>query len=465
MKFRRQFTKKGNDAYAGLEFKTTSSEIKNPDGTIVFSAPNIEVPGNYSQVAADIIAQKYFRKAGVPAIVKKVEEKNIPNWLWRSEPDTEKLNKISKDKRYKGEESAKQVFDRLAGTWTYWGWKGKYFTTEQDAKIYFDEMRFMLAAQMCAPNSPQWFNTGLHWAYGIDGPSQGHYYVDFETKKLVKSQSSYEHPQPHACFIQSVQDDLVNEGGIMDLWVREARLFKYGSGTGSNFSKLRGSTEGLSGGGRSSGMMSFLRIGDRAAGAIKSGGTTRRAAKMVTVDIDHPDIEEYINWKVVEEQKVAALVAGSKLTAKNLKSVMDACNLDSYGDKERLNPKINTELKKAILNCRAVMIPENYIQRVMQFAGQGFKEIEFQTYDTDWDSEAYLTVSGQNSNNSVRVSNEFLEKVQQKGEWDLIRRTDGGVHKTINAPDLWSKISEAAWACADPGLQYDTTINLSLIHI
>ena len=459
MKFTRQFTKNNDDAYSGLEFKTTTSEIKNPDGTIVFSAPNIEVPANYSQVAADIIAQKYFRKAGIPAYVKKIEENNVPSWLWRSEPDTDKLSNLPEDKRFKGEESAKQVFDRLAGTWTYWGWKGNYFTKEEDAKIYFDEMRYMLAAQMCAPNSPQWFNTGLHWAYGIDGPSQGHHYVDFKTKKLVKSKSSYEHPQPHACFIQSVKDDLVNEGGIMDLWVREARLFKYGSGTGTNFSKLRGSTEGLSGGGRSSGMMSFLRIGDRAAGAIKSGGTTRRAAKMVTVDIDHPDIEEYINWKVVEEQKVAALVAGSKLTGKNLKSVMDACNLSNYKDEERINPKINIELKKAILNCRAVMIPENYIQRVIQFAKQGFKDIEFQTYDTDWDSEAYLTVSGQNSNNSVRVSNEFLEKVSQKSKWDLIRRTDGGIHKTIEAADLWSKISEAAWACADPGLQYDTTIN------
>ena len=459
MKFTRQFTKNNDDAYSGLEFKTTTSEIKNPDGTIVFSAPNIEVPANYSQVAADIIAQKYFRKAGIPAYVKKIEENNVPSWLWRSEPDTDKLSNLPEDKRFKGEESAKQVFDRLAGTWTYWGWKGNYFTKEEDAKIYFDEMRYMLAAQMCAPNSPQWFNTGLHWAYGIDGPSQGHHYVDFKTKKLVKSKSSYEHPQPHACFIQSVKDDLVNEGGIMDLWVREARLFKYGSGTGTNFSKLRGSTEGLSGGGRSSGMMSFLRIGDRAAGAIKSGGTTRRAAKMVTVDVDHPDIEEYINWKVVEEQKVAALVAGSKLTGKNLKSVMDACNLSNYKDEERINPKINIELKKAILNCRAVMIPENYIQRVIQFAKQGFKDIQFQTYDTDWDSEAYLTVSGQNSNNSVRVSNDFLEKVSQKSKWDLIRRTDGGIHKTIEAADLWSKISEAAWACADPGLQYDTTIN------
>ena len=459
MKFTRQFTKNNDNAYSGLEFKTTTSEIKNPDGTIVFSAPNIEVPANYSQVAADIIAQKYFRKAGIPTYVKKIEENDVPSWLWRSEPDAIKLSHLPEDKRFKGEESAKQVFDRLAGTWTYWGWKGNYFTKEEDAKIYFDEMRYMLAAQMCAPNSPQWFNTGLHWAYGIDGPSQGHHYVDFKTKKLVKSKSSYEHPQPHACFIQSVKDDLVNEGGIMDLWVREARLFKYGSGTGTNFSKLRGSTEGLSGGGRSSGMMSFLRIGDRAAGAIKSGGTTRRAAKMVTVDVDHPDIEEYINWKVVEEQKVAALVAGSKLTGKNLKSVMDACNLSNYKDEERINPKINIELKKAILNCRAVMIPENYIQRVIQFAKQGFKDIEFQTYDTDWDSEAYLTVSGQNSNNSVRVSNDFLEKVSQKSKWDLIRRTDGRVHKTIEAADLWSKISEAAWACADPGLQYDTTIN------
>jgi len=209
MKFERQFTKQGNDPYAGLEFKTTTSEIKNPDGTIVFSAPNIEVPANYSQVAADIIAQKYFRKAGVPVFLKKVEEENVPAWLYRSEPDTEKLNDLPENERFKGEESAKQVYDRLAGTWTYWGWKGNYFSTEEDAKIYFDEMRYMLAAQMCAPNSPQWFNTGLHWAYGIDGPSQGHYYVDFKTKKLVQSKSSYEHPQPHACFIQSVKMTLL----------------------------------------------------------------------------------------------------------------------------------------------------------------------------------------------------------------------------------------------------------------
>ena len=459
MKFTRIFTEDKLDVYKNLKFKTTSSEIKNPDGTIVFSAPEIEVPGNYSQVAADVIAQKYFRKAGVPAYRKKVKESNVPEWLSRSEPDEDKLETIPEDERYGAEISAKQVFNRLAGTWTYWGWKGGYFSSEKDAKVYYDEMRYMLASQMGAPNSPQWFNTGLHWAYGIDGPSQGHYYVDYKTEKLVKSKSSYIHPQPHACFIQSIKDDLVNEGGIMDLWVREARLFKYGSGTGTNFSNLRGNNEELSGGGKSSGMMSFLKIGDRAAGAIKSGGTTRRAAKMVTVDVDHPDIEEFIDWKVVEEQKVAALVAGSKSTAKHLGAVMEACNIDEYEKDDLYDTKINKKLKEAVLNARSVMIPENYIQRVIQFAKQGFKEIEFKTYDTDWDSEAYLTVSGQNSNNSIRVTNDFLKKVENNSDWELIRRTDGKVFKKVKAKELWDKITEAAWACADPGLQYDSTIN------
>jgi len=370
------------------------------------------------------------------------------------------LAKLPEEKRFVGENSAKQVFDRLAGTWTYWGWKGGYFTAEEDAQTYYDEMSFMLASQMAAPNSPQWFNTGLHWAYGIDGPSQGHFYVDFESGKMVRSKSSYEHPQPHACFIQAVSDDLVNEGGIMDLWVREARLFKYGSGTGSNFSRLRGSGESLSGGGKSSGLMSFLKIGDRAAGAIKSGGTTRRAAKMVTVDIDHPDIEEYIDWKVVEEQKVAALVAGSKLAQKHMSEVMSACvDATDISDEDRYNPRANKPLKKAILSARKSMIPENYVQRVIQFAQQGFTEIDFKTYDTDWDSDAYLTVAGQNSNNSVRVTNDFLNAVLEKGDWELIRRTDGKVSSRVSASELWDKIAHAAWACADPGLQYDTTIN------
>src|SRR5271168_2093465 len=312
MRIERRNTTEGQSPYAGIDFRLTTSEIRNPDGSVVFRLENVEVPEFWSQVASDVLAQKYFRKAGVAARLKKVEEETVPSWLWRSTADEAALKELPEAERFIGEVSSKQVFDRLAGTWTYWGWKGGYFTSEADAQAFFDEHRYMLAMQMVAPNSPQWFNTGLHWAYGIDGPSQGHFYVDFKTGQLVPSATAYEHPQPHACFIQSIADDLVNEGGIMDLWVREARLFKYGSGTGSNFSRLRGEGERLSGGGKSSGLMSFLKIGDRAAGAIKSGGTTRRAAKMVCLDLDHPDIEDFVNWKVREELKVAALAEGIK---------------------------------------------------------------------------------------------------------------------------------------------------------
>ena len=353
----------------------------------------------------------------------------------------------------------RQVFDRLVGTWTYWGWKGGYFSSEDDARAYFDELRYMLAMQMAAPNSPQWFNTGLHWAYGIDGPSQGHFYVDPDTGRLTKSSSAYEHPQPHACFIQSIDDDLVNENGIMDLWVREARLFKYGSGTGSNFSKVRAESEPLSGGGKSSGLMSFLKIGDRAAGAIKSGGTTRRAAKMVVVDIDHPDIEDFIDWKVKEEQKVAALVTGSKVCSEKLSAIMKACvNCEGTGD-DCFDPQKNPALKREIRSARKAQVPDNYIQRVIQFARQGYKDIQFETYDTDWDSEAYRTVSGQNSNNSVRISDDFFSALEADKDWDLTSRTKNNTVKTIKAQDLWDKIGYAAWSCADPGIQFHTTIN------
>src|ERR1700757_1641099 len=419
MRIERRNTTAGQSPYAAIDFRLTTSEIRNPDGSVVFHLDNVEVPREWSQVASDVLAQKYFRKAGVSARLKKVEEETVPSWLWRSVPDAEALALLPENERIVGEHSSKQVFDRLAGCWTYWGWKGGYFTSEDDASAFFDELRYMLAMQMVAPNSPQWFNTGLHWAYGVDGPGQGHYYVDYKTGKLTKSKSAYEHPQPHACFIQGVDDDLVNEGGIMDLWVREARLFKYGSGTGSNFSKLRGENERLSGGGKSSGLMSFLKIGDRAAGAIKSGGTTRRAAKMVIVDIDHPDIEDFIEWKVIEEQKVASLVAGSKLAAKHLKAVMKACvNCEGSGG-DCFDPAKNPALRREIKAARKAMIPDNYIERVISFARQGFKDIEFKTYDTDWDSEAYASVSGQNSNNTVRVTDEFLAAVVENRPWNL----------------------------------------------
>jgi ribonucleoside-diphosphate reductase alpha chain len=459
MKIERRYTIAGQDAYAGIDFRTAVSEIKNPDGSIVFRLADIEVPSSWSQVATDILAQKYFRKAGVPKSLKRVEEETVPSWLWRSVPDDDAMSGLSEKQRLVGEFSAKQVFNRLAGTWTYWGWKGGYFDGEEDARAFYDEHCAMLARQMCAPNSPQWFNTGLHWAYGIDGPSQGHYYVDFESGKLTKSKNSYEHPQPHACFIQSISDDLVNEGGIMDLWVREARLFKYGSGTGSNFSHLRGEGEKLSGGGKSSGLMSFLKIGDRAAGAIKSGGTTRRAAKMVVVDVDHPDIEQYVDWKVKEEEKVASLVTGSRIVKRHLASIMKACvNCEGPGT-DCYEIEKNPALKRAVKDARRNMVPDNYIKRVIQFARQGYTDIQFDTYDTDWDGEAYRTVSGQNSNNSVRVTDDFLKSVETDGDWDLRGRTQGKIMKTLKARNLWDKIGYAAWASADPGIQFHSTIN------
>ncbi len=466
MRLKRLFTTKSESPYDSIEFRHTASEIRNPDGSVVFHQDRMEVPASWSQVACDVLAQKYFRKAGVPSKLKVVKEKDVPSWLWRRTADVKALGAVAESERTGGENSAKQIFDRLAGTWTYWGWKAGFFDREADARTYFDEMRHMLACQVGAPNSPQWFNTGLHWAYGIDRPAQGHSFVDYRTGKLVQSKSAYEHPQPHACFIQGVSDDLVNDGGIMDLWVREARLFKYGSGTGSNFSGVRGQNESLSGGGNSSGLMSFLKIGDRAAGAIKSGGTTRRAAKMVVVDIDHPDVEEFITWKVREEQKVAALVTGSRVTEVHMNAIMQACQQDCDDGEEhtkdnecRFDPKKNGNLKIAILAARTAMIPENYVQRVIQFARQGYTEISFPVFNTDWDSEAYLTVSGQNSNNTVRITDGFLKKVLEDGDWELIRRTDGAVSKRIKARDLWQEIGHAAWACADPGLQFDTTIN------
>ncbi len=371
----RRFTAEGQDPYESVEWSLRDSRITNPDGSIVFEMRDAEIPAQWSQVAADIMVSKYFRKAGVP----------------QYDAEGNQLFDEDGSPRLGPEHSARQVVKRLTSTWRWWGETNGYFASGDDAQIFEDELAYMLLHQMAAPNSPQWFNTGLHHEYGITGPSQGFWYVDPDSEELVPSPDSYSRPAPHACFIQAVDDDLVNEGGIMDLWVREARLFKFGSGTGSNFSHLRAEGEPLSGGGKSSGLMSFLKVGDRAAGAIKSGGTTRRAAKMVILDIDHPDVETFINWKAREEDKVRALVA--------------------HG------------------------------------------------YDADFNGEAYATVSGQNSNNSVRLSNEFVEAVLADADWELTARTDGSVMKTVKARDLWRQIAHAAWQCADPGVQFHTTIN------
>ena len=392
MKINRRFTKAGVDVYSTIKFTKRTSKISNVDGSVVFEMKDAEIPADWSQLATDIMVSKYFRKAGIP------------------QTDAQGKPVLHADGKPKQgpETSVKQVVHRLAGCWTQWGQEYGYFETKQDAQAFYDELAHMLLTQKAAPNSPQWFNTGLHYAYGLTGPSQGHWYVNPKTHQLEQATDAYTHPQPHACFIQSVSDDLVNDGGIMDLWVREARLFKYGSGTGSNFSKLRGDNESLSGGGKSSGLMSFLRIGDRAAGAIKSGGTTRRAAKMVCLDLDHPDIEEFVNWKVREEIKVAAMVEGLKHL-----------------------PREQQELAK---NLKLKL-------------------------DYDFNGEAYATVSGQNSNNSVRVSNKFIQAVEKDSDWELIRRTDGKIHKTLKARKLWQEVAFAAWRCADPGVQYDDTIN------
>ncbi|MEY4727857.1 MAG: hypothetical protein RLZZ390_381, partial [Bacteroidota bacterium] len=363
LKFKRHFTSDKQGVYDMFEYDYRTSVIRNPSGEVVFEMTNVEVPKQWSQIATDILAQKYFRKAGVP------------------QPD----GSLGR------ETSAKQVAHRMANCWRVWGERYGYFASSDDAQVFYEELVYCILNQACVPNSPQWFNTGLHESYGIKGKPQGHYYVDQNDGQLKKSTSAYERPQPHACFILSVDDDLVNEGGIMDLWVREARIFKYGSGVGTNFSNLRGEGEKLSGGGTSSGLMSFLKIGDRAAGAIKSGGTTRRAAKMVCLDLDHPEIEQFIDWKVEEEKKVAALIAAG--------------------------------------------------------------------YASDYEGEAYRTVSGQNSNNSVRIPNSFFEKLAKGEDWELTGRMDGRIMKKVPSKALWDKIAYAAWRCADPGTQYDTTIN------
>ncbi|MDG2054559.1 MAG: adenosylcobalamin-dependent ribonucleoside-diphosphate reductase [Phycisphaerales bacterium] len=392
MKIQRRFTTKGQDVFSTVEWTHRSSRISNTDGSLVFEMNDAEVPANWSQLATDIMVSKYFRKAGVPQMTAE------------GTPKTD-----SEGKAITGpERSVKQVVHRLCGCWRAWGQTHGYFETTEDADAFYDELAWMLLNQVAAPNSPQWFNTGLNWAYGITGPAQGHFVPNPDTGEVTQANDAYTHPQPHACFIQSVRDDLVGDGGIMDLWTREARLFKYGSGTGTNFSTIRGDGEALSGGGKSSGLMSFLKIGDRAASAIKSGGTTRRAAKMVCLDVDHPDIEEFVNWKVREEIKVAAMVEGLRVLSE---------------DQRELADKLGLQL------------------------------------DYDFNGEAYLTVSGQNSNNSVRISDEFFEAVDQSKDWSLTSRIDGEVTKTLEAIELWDQICTAAWRCADPGIQFDSTIN------
>ncbi|MBN1524383.1 MAG: adenosylcobalamin-dependent ribonucleoside-diphosphate reductase [Spirochaetales bacterium] len=433
MKIERYFTKKGEGPYADITFEKRTSEIKNIDGKLIFRQEGIVVPDFWNQIAVDIIAQKYFRKTGVP----------------------------QKDGKTGGETDARQVFHRLAFTWTEWGRKYKYFDTEEDAQAFYDEMCFMLAYQMAAPNSPQWFNTGLFAAYGITGPAQGHYFVNPETNEVEKSKNAYERPQPHACFILSVEDNLINENGIMDLVTREARLFKYGSGTGSNFSSLRGKEEPLSGGGVSSGLLSFLKVGDRSASSIKSGGTTRRAAKMVCLDSNHPDIKQFVDWKVEEEYKVASMVTGSKVIKKHVDRIMKAVTKPIGGlqGDDCFDPTKNTLLLSALGDALEDQVPPAYLYQILQLARQGHTKQEMIEYSTEWDKEAYNTVSGQSSNNSIRIPASFMDAVKKGTEVAVTSRTDGKPMKKIKAAVLWEEMAVASWKCADPGIQFHSTIN------
>jgi ribonucleoside-diphosphate reductase alpha chain len=453
MKFDRLFTKKESGPYKGIKWERRVSEIRNPDGKAVFRMEGAVVPSTWSQIATDIIAQKYFRKAGVPSDKARAWEAFVP----KNQLD------LAADSPLPGaEHDSRQVFHRLAYTWKIWGQEAGYFDTEEDAAAFYDELLYMLARQIAAPNSPQWFNTGIHAVYGIEGPAQGHYYVDPATGEVTKSSSAYARPQPHACFILNIEDDLVNEGGIMDLVTREARLFKYGSGTGSNFSKIRGLNEPLSGGGVSSGLLSFLKIADRSASAVKSGGTTRRAAKMVILDADHPDIESYSKWKAEEEYKVACLAAGSALLRSHAQALRETVDSDEAGalpPGERFSFDRNTKLRKAAKVALKAGIPAPFLHQLLSMYRQGDYATDLPLYNTAWEGEAYNTVSGQSSNNSVRVDNRFMKAVQENGDWELVGRITGKVVKKTKARSVWDTIAKAAWKCADPGLQYHGTIN------
>lgn len=450
MKIDRKFTSTGKGPYEGIQWERRVSEIRDPDGRSVFRMDGVIVPSDWSQIATDIIAQKYFRKAGVPA--DRADD-------WRAWVPEAQQGLAGTSPVPGSEHDARQVFHRLAYTWLLWGRNSSYFDSEADEKAYYDEICHMLSRQMGAPNSPQWFNTGLHAVYGLEGPAQGHFYVDPASGEVVPSGSAYARPQPHACFILNVEDDLVNEGGIMDLVEREARLFKYGSGTGSNFSKIRGANETLSGGGVSSGLLSFLKIADRSAAAIKSGGTTRRAAKMVILDADHPDIEAFVDWKAGEEYKVASLVTGSKALGRYTTAMRDAAARADVPQADRLSLDANPWLRAATREALDAGVPGAFVYQLLRRIADGDPDIEGPVFDASWEGEAYNTVSGQSSNNSVRVTNEFMEAVARNKDWALTMRKGGKTTRTVKARSLWDRIAKSAWQCADPGLQFHTTIN------
>ncbi|MCL2567377.1 MAG: vitamin B12-dependent ribonucleotide reductase [Alphaproteobacteria bacterium] len=459
MKVERLFTvQQGADAFAA-EFKTVAVEVRNLKGDSLFSTIDVEVPSMWSKSAVDILAKRFLRGSGVPSITKKVAESNVPQWLQKSEPDMEALEKLPLAQRFTGETSAKQVFTRLAGAWTYWGYKLDYFDSEESAKNFFDEMCYILCHQIAAPHSPQWLNSGLHWAYGICDENQGHFYFDESMQTVCKTTSAYERPHSHSCFIQGVEDNLLREEGMLDLVLKSARLSKFGSGSGTNFSNIRGKGEPISSGGVSSGLISFLKIFDTTTGAINSGGITRLTPQRVVLDADHPDIEEFVSWKLKEEQKGISLITGSQINHQILQLILTTVQEFDGSIEDKIDIDKNIKLKNVLSVAKSLMIPEKLIKNVLLLAKQNIYTLDFDIFLATTGIDSYNAVIGQSSNTTVAVSNLFLEKVLNEEKWNLINRIDGSRAKSINAKDLWDKISYSVWSCADPNLHFEDTIN------
>lgn len=456
MRVSRQITDAQSDPYAGLRWKKVDVEVCHADAAQRVCLTDIEVPAHWSYAAAETFARYYIRRTGVPKALVSVREEGVPSWLWRSVPDTAALHALPEGERYRHERSAREVFGRLAGMWTYWGFKAGYFDTEDDAHAFHDEMCALLARQVVAPNSPQWFNAGLHWAYGMTGPAQGHFHVDLETGRLRRSLNAYERPQLHACFLHGVKDDLLNEGGIMHLFEREARAFKYGSGAGTNMSAIRGAGEGLSSGASALGLMRFLNVGDKAAGSIHAGGLPRRAGKMVVVDIDHPDVMHFIRWKGEEQYKAAALITGARVMKKHLTGVMAA--ISQMEGEQRYNPAQNGALKQAMARARRAMIPQAAIERVIAYARQGFTEMHIPVYSATQDSEVFFTVAAHQTRQAVRIDDRFMEAVAHDEQFAFRKRTDGGVADKASAQSILEDLAHAVWATGEPTLHFADSI-------
>jgi ribonucleoside-diphosphate reductase alpha chain len=472
--------------------------VHHQTGKVLFDLPDCEVPAAWSNEARNTLISKYFRLGGVPDVTETAPgHTKLPEWL--------RPRRAAEGATLGGETSIRQVVDRMVGHWTYTGWLHGYFAptpeerkeirgiedtdmrtqrreeiVEGNARNFYDEMVYMLLNQTGAPNSPQWFNTGLWWAYGLAGEAQGHYrthtksphHVDNVPADLaewnavldqhtVASDSAYEHVQAHACFILEVQDKLVGENGILAWYAMEGKLFKFGSGSGTSLDQLRGAGEPLSGGGTASGTLSWMSTGDRNAGAIKSGGTTRRAAAWRGIDIDHPDILAFTECKVASEGAVASMVVGSQILCEGLQILMDMITLVLANEGATLDDALNDPtVRTQVRHLLDRGVPHNYLDKALYLARDGVARWPTEPYTSDWGDSAYEMIPFQNANHSVRIPTAFFTACDRNEPWDLYARTDRSrIFNTITARSLLHRIAKASWFCGDPGVQFSTTIN------